>query len=52
MKVYGGTAEQLKSYRVGNIPPQDRWVEVEPSLFFKQVGSEYYRRVRSRKMVV
>eukprot|EP00752_Nemacystus_decipiens_P011862 g10522.t1 len=35
--VYGGTAEQLKAYRVGITPPENNWVEVEDAVFFKQV---------------
>lgn len=38
-KVYGGTAEQLKAYRVGITPPQNNWVEVEQTVFFQQVRS-------------
>ncbi|CAN0119203.1 unnamed protein product [Scytosiphon promiscuus] len=34
--VYGGTAEQLKAYRVGITPPQNNWVEVEDTVFFQQ----------------
>lgn len=36
-KVYGGTAEQLKAYRVGITPPQNNWVEVEHAVYFQQV---------------
>ncbi|CAM9180173.1 unnamed protein product [Ectocarpus sp. 4 AP-2014] len=35
--VYGGTAEQLKAYRVGVTPPQNNWVEVEDAVYFQQV---------------
>lgn len=35
--MYGGTAEQLKAYRVGITPPQNNWVEVEDTVFFQQV---------------
>lgn len=36
-QVYGGTAEQLKAYRVGITPPENYWVEVADSVFFQQV---------------
>eukprot|EP00903_Cladosiphon_okamuranus_P014647 g13582.t1 len=36
--VYGGTAEQLKAYRVGITPPENNWVEVEDAVFFQQVN--------------
>ncbi|CAN0083822.1 unnamed protein product, partial [Ectocarpus sp. 8 AP-2014] len=35
--VYGGTAEQLKAYRVGVTPPQNNWVELEDAVYFQQV---------------
>ena len=37
LKVYGGTAEQLKAYNVMVNPPQNNWVEVEDTVFFRQV---------------
>ena len=37
VQVYGGTAEQLKAYRVGVTPPENNWVEVEDAVFFQQV---------------
>lgn len=38
-KVYGGTAEQLKSFNVNVAPPEDIWVHVdkENDVWFKQV---------------
>eukprot|EP00904_Undaria_pinnatifida_P012176 jgi/Undpi1/8089/HiC_scaffold_24.g10561.m1 len=36
--VYGGTAEQLKAYNVMVNPPQNNWVEVEDTVFFRQVS--------------
>lgn len=39
MKVYGSTAEQLKAYSVTFTPPQNKWVEVEDKLYFRQVRS-------------
>lgn len=37
VQVYGGTAEQLKAYRVNVTPPQNNWVEVDDAVFFQQV---------------
>ncbi|CAM9741632.1 unnamed protein product [Hapterophycus canaliculatus] len=39
LKVFGGTAEQLKSFSISIAPPEDVWVQVdkESAVWFKQV---------------
>lgn len=38
-QVYGGTSEQLRSYKINISPPKDVWVQVdtENGIYFKQV---------------
>lgn len=36
-QVYGGTAEQLKAYKVNVTPPMQNWVEVDKGVLFQQV---------------
>lgn len=38
LKVYGGTAEQLKAYQITTAPPKGQWVSLGDGISFKQVN--------------